>query len=109
MNAYVIGYDVRDRKRLIRVHRRMTHYAVPIEYSIFVFYGTDHACQVCLDDVLRLMDLRVDDFRCYRLPFSGQEHRIGRPALPEGIVWTGLPPPLWFVEPSEESRKEDAS
>ena len=33
---YLIGYDIADPKRLQRIHRRMTSYATPIQYSISI-------------------------------------------------------------------------
>ena len=36
---YLIGYDIADPKRLQRIYRRMTKYAPPIQYSIFLFEG----------------------------------------------------------------------
>ncbi|MCF0254390.1 MAG: CRISPR-associated endonuclease Cas2 [Duodenibacillus sp.] len=91
MGTYVIGYDIADPKRLIRVHRAMVQHGCPIEYSIFVFDGTKEALDKCLEAVLKLIDPRVDDVRCYAVPARGDRMRIGAPALPEGIIWTGLP------------------
>ena len=67
--AFVIGYDISDPRRLLRVHREMCKHATPLEYSIFL--------------------PQEDDVRCYALPARGFQGRIGRASMPEGIVWTG--------------------
>jgi CRISPR-associated protein Cas2 len=61
--AFVIGYDISEPRRLLRVHREMCKHATPLE----------------------------DDVRCYPLPARGFQGRIGVASLPAGIVWTGLP------------------
>ena len=45
---YLIGYDIADPKRLQRIHRRMTKYATPIQYSIFLFEGSEKLLTQCL-------------------------------------------------------------
>jgi len=89
--AFVIGYDIASPRRLGRVHREMCKHAAPIEYSVFVLVGSEHAKDICLAEMARLMDDAEDDVRCYPLPVRGFQGRIGRTTLPEGIQWTGLP------------------
>lgn len=91
MKNWIIGYDITSPRRLIRVHRAMVSRATPIEYSIFLFCGNEHALEECLQTVTDLLDARTDDVRCYPLPQRGLQERIGRATLPEGIVWTALP------------------
>jgi CRISPR-associated protein Cas2 len=91
MDNWLIGYDISNPKRLSRIHRVMVNRATPIEYSVFLFHGSERALQECLDTVLGLMDGKTDDVRCYPLPERGVQERIGRATLPEGIQWTGLP------------------
>ncbi|MDR3214561.1 MAG: CRISPR-associated endonuclease Cas2 [Azoarcus sp.] len=91
MRSWVIGYDVADPKRLNRVHRVMLNRATPIEYSIFLYCGTENGLDECLQSVSALIDPRADDVRCYPLPQRGFQERIGRATLPAGIHWTALP------------------
>ncbi len=92
--SWLIGYDIADPRRLGRVHRAMIHRATPIEYSIFLFVGSETALGECLASVGRLIDPEADDVRCYTLPARGYQERIGKATLPAGIHWTGLPAPL---------------
>ena len=89
---FVIGYDIRNPARLRKVYRTLLNYAVPIEYSIFVLHGTMQDAQRCMNRLEKLIDPREDDLRCYPLPARGVQARLGRPALPEGIIWSGLLP-----------------
>ncbi|MBN8454021.1 CRISPR-associated endonuclease Cas2 [Accumulibacter sp.] len=89
--AFVIGYDISDPRRLLRVHREMCKHATPLEYSIFLLVGSENDKKLCLLEIGSLIEPQEDDVRCYALPARGFQGRIGRASLPEGIVWTGLP------------------
>lgn len=91
MRNWIIGYDITSPRRLARMHRAMIDRATPIEYSIFLFCGTENALEECLHRVTALLDPRTDDVRCYPLPKRGFQERIGRATLPEGIQWMALP------------------
>lgn len=88
---FLIGYDISDEKRLQRIHRRMTKYATPIQYSIFLFDGVAKDLQCCLDDVLTIFNKKEDDLRVYPLPSNAKQWQLGKLVLPEGIIWTALP------------------
>ncbi len=91
---WLIGYDITHPRRLGRVHRAMTGRAMPIEYSVFLFIGSEAGLAECLARLANLIDAKADDVRCYALPARGLQERIGRATLPDGIQWTGLPTPL---------------
>lgn len=88
---YLVGYDITDPKRLIKVHKQMTKYGTPLQYSIFLLEGTGKFLQECLHEVLEIMDKKKDDLRVYPLPSGAKQWHIGKAVLPEGIIWTGLP------------------
>ncbi|OAQ15398.1 CRISPR-associated protein Cas2 [Bibersteinia trehalosi Y31] len=88
---YLIGYDITNPKRLIKVHKRMTKYATPLQYSIFLLEGTNKLLQECLNDVLTLLDKKQDDLRVYPLSSGTKQWQVGKAILPEGIIWTALP------------------
>ncbi len=91
MTAFVIDYDIREPRRLQRVHREMCRHAAPLEYSVFLLVGGEAAKARCLAALADIIEPDEDDMRCYPLPARGYQARIGRASLPEGIVWTGLP------------------
>ncbi|MDG6882244.1 CRISPR-associated endoribonuclease Cas2 [Phocoenobacter uteri] len=91
MKKYLIGYDISNEKRLQRIYRKMLKYATPIQYSVFIFEGSDTHLQKCINDILIILHEKEDDLRIYPLPMRGLQWQIGKPTFPEGIIWTGLP------------------
>lgn len=93
MPEWIIGYDICDPRRLGRVYRVMLKHATPIEYSIFLFSGTQNACNECMKQISSLIE-KNDDLRCYPLPNRGFQTRLGKATLPQGIHWSALPTQL---------------
>lgn len=87
----MIAYDIRDPKRLMRVHRKLAAIAAPIQYSVFTATLTKPELDRLLDQLGRLIDPTCDDVRAYRwpdrtLPSSGPVHR-----LPDGVWLINAP------------------
>ncbi|MDR0996914.1 MAG: CRISPR-associated endonuclease Cas2, partial [Zoogloeaceae bacterium] len=78
-------------KRLNHVHRFLVNQAMPIEYSVFLFFGTQKALESCLAGLKSRIDANTDDVRAYPLPQRGLKLCLGRAVLPEGIYQTALP------------------
>jgi CRISPR-associated protein Cas2 len=89
MREYVVCYDISSPHRLGRVHRYFSGHAVPIQYSVFLFSGDAQKFHYCLEAAALLIDPKEDDLRAYPLPARGLKLHLGRPALPEGILWRG--------------------
>lgn len=94
MAQYLIGYDIADPKRLQRIHRRMTNYATPIQYSVFILNGSEKLLKQCLAEVMLIFHKKEDDLRVYPLPPNTSQWRLGKSSLPQGIIWTALPTSL---------------
>jgi CRISPR-associated endonuclease Cas2 len=92
VSEFVICYDIADPRRLGRLHRYLKKRAVTLQYSVFLFVGDDRQLDRCMEGAAKLIDAKEDDLRAYPLPGRGLKARIGCPALPEGIQWSGLPP-----------------
>src|SRR5690625_4355737 len=91
MSDYLICYDISDPKRLGRIHREMKRWALPIQYSVFLYSGDNRTLAGHLKRISRMVNDRNDDLRCYPLPARGLRQRMGRATLPQGIVYTDLP------------------
>lgn len=91
MTDFLICYDISNPKRLGRVHRCIKKWALPIQYSVFLFTGSQRQLDRCLEQLLSIIDEKADDLRCYPLPHQGRRQRLGKPVLPTGIVHTDLP------------------
>ena len=89
--AWLLAYDVRDRRRLGAVHRCARKHAMAIEYSVFWLEGTPVDKLRCISALLPLIDKREDDLRLYAMPGRGLKLRLGQAVLPQGISWSALP------------------
>ena len=41
LNCYVVSYDIREQKRLCRVHKAMLGFGEPVHYSVFICHLTE--------------------------------------------------------------------
>lgn len=88
---FVVCYDIANPRRLGRLHRFLRKRAVSLQYSVFLFVGDDRQLDRLMADAEQLIHAREDDLRAYPLPSRGLKARLGRPALAEGIQWSGMP------------------
>jgi CRISPR-associated protein Cas2 len=91
MSEFIVCYDIIDPRRLGRLHRFLKKHAVALQYSVFLFTGDDRQLDRLLATAQTYIDPKVDDLRAYPLPARGFKARLGKPALPEGIQFGGLP------------------
>ena len=91
MTEHLICYDIRCPRRLGRIHRALKGQAMALQYSVFLFSGTEAQLQHCLAQLERLMDKQQDDIRAYPLPQRGLRLVLGASVLPDGIILGSLP------------------
>ena len=97
MSEYLVSYDICQPRRLARVHRLLRQEATALQYSVFLFSGSDAQLDRLLDRIARLIEPKEDDVRAWPVPARGVRLRIGAPPLPAGIYWSALPAP-WQAE-----------
>ena len=83
---WLIAYDIADPRRLGRVHRLLKRYAIPVQYSIFVFQGNQFMLQRIMKGIAGLIAPEADDVRAYHLPERCEVTMLGKQSLPEGVV-----------------------
>lgn len=88
---FLVAYDIRAPRRWRRLFRGLKRVAIPIQYSLFYGEFTAAGLARVVALVEEVIDPRADDVRIYPLPRGGWQARIGRPVLPAGIGFTGLP------------------
>jgi len=86
---WLVAYDIRDPRRLGRIHRYLRKRAFAAQYSVFVFEGNDAMLEALIADLSMLMDTAVDDVRAYHLPAHCRVWQLGAQAWPEGIELPG--------------------
>ena len=83
---WLIAYDIADPRRLARVHRHLKRYAIPVQYSVFVFQGSQIMLERVLDGIQERIEPTADDVRAYHLPHRCEVAMLGRQYLPDGVV-----------------------
>ncbi|SFM54088.1 CRISPR-associated protein, Cas2 family [Ectothiorhodospira mobilis] len=82
---WIICYDIRDPKRLTRVHRFLKGHGQPVQYSVFYYEGHTGQLGRLLQDLEELIDPRRDDVRAYPIPRPMEVHTLGRGSLPDDV------------------------
>lgn len=83
--AWLVAYDIRQPRRLRRVHKQLRKEGVPAQYSAFVVEADDEQIERLLGRLRMLIDERDDDLRAYHLPASCTVWSLGAQHWPEGI------------------------
>ncbi|MQM39394.1 CRISPR-associated endoribonuclease Cas2 [wastewater metagenome] len=87
---YLVCYDIRDPKRLRRVHRCMRGWGLPLQYSVFYCRLTPALRKALIAELRERIDDGADDVRIYSMQSRGTIHFQGRSPLPEGLNISGL-------------------
>jgi CRISPR-associated protein Cas2 len=87
--TWLVAYDIRDPRRLRRVHRALRKEGLATQYSLFTIVAKDKDLDRLLATLALLIDHARDDVRAYEIPACAQIWTFGRPLLPAGIVLSG--------------------
>ncbi|MCG5531151.1 CRISPR-associated endonuclease Cas2 [Halorhodospira halochloris] len=88
--GHIVCYDIRDPRRLRRVHRQMRKWGVALQYSFFYCHLVPSARDRLAEVLRQEIDERVDDIRIYALQPRGQVTYQGPPPVPDGLLLPGL-------------------
>jgi CRISPR-associated protein Cas2 len=83
---WLVTYDVREPRRLKRVHALLTKAAVPVQYSVFAAAGSTPLMKRLAAAVERLIDVRADDVRFYSIPAEPTVYALGPTMLPDAVL-----------------------
>lgn len=83
---WLIAYDIANPRRLARVHRYLKRYAIPVQYSVFVFQGTQMGLERVLGGIEERIAPKADDVRAYHLPDPCEVAMLGVQYLPDGVM-----------------------
>ena len=84
--SWLVCYDIRDKSRLSRVHKRLRSEGASLQYSAFTVHANDHQIRALLEALRLEIDEREDDVRAYHLPERCTVWMLGRQCLPDGIT-----------------------
>jgi len=85
-NPWLICYDIREPRRLGRVHRYLVSRAIPVQYSVFAGQYSAPELDRLLDGLERIIDVREDDVRAYPLSRAGEAWTYGQQSLPATLI-----------------------
>lgn len=84
-SSLLLCYDIRDPKRLARVHRHVKKHGMPLQYSVFYLEKTKSEVTSLLRELEDLIDSRVDDVRVYTISRFQDIWMMGASLQAEGI------------------------
>jgi len=77
--SYLAAYDIRDDRRLQKIHKRLLDWGAPVQKSIFECLLTGSAVELMWKAILEIIDIHVDWVVLYRLsrPFHEAVRHVG--------------------------------
>ena len=84
-SSLLLCYDIRDKKRLVKVHRLVKRHGLELQYSVFYLEMTNAEVGRLLGKLEELIDERVDDVRVYAISRFEDIQMLGESLLPEGV------------------------
>jgi CRISPR-associated protein Cas2 len=82
---WLVAYDIRQPRRLRRVHRILRRQGLAAQYSAFTVEADDAAILTLLAALEAQIDRSEDDLRAYHLPARCPVWRLGAQRWPEGV------------------------
>lgn len=89
VKLFLLAYDIANPERLVKVHRTVKRFGIPLQYSVFLVPATPGALDDLLSELQYIIDKRADDIRVYTLPSRLDVEHYGRQRLPEGVTIIG--------------------
>ena len=83
--AWLVTYDIADRRRLTRVFKALKKAGVPVQYSVFSVDASTAGIARLMVQLAQLINPKEDDVRAYRLPPNGWRATLGEAILPDGV------------------------
>ena len=87
----LICYDIANRSRLQRVHRRVRCQARRLQQLVYFFRGNQTELKALIKDLTQIIKKSEDDIRIYPLAASQPILWFGQQPYPEDIMDFGMP------------------
>ena len=82
---WLVTYDIVEPRNLARVFKLLKKNGVPIQYSVFQVDASAAQMGALMVQTAKLIDVRTDDVRAYRLPEKPWKVTLGATILPEDL------------------------
>lgn len=84
---YLICYDIKDDKRLMKVHKYLKGISLKLQYSVFYGYLDWDELSEVKETLKELINENEDDIRIYPLPSNPKVFVLGQgDRIPEGVT-----------------------
>lgn len=83
---YLIAYDIRNKKRLTKVHRELVNWAIPLQKSLFLFLDPQGKKQELEEILIKLINRKEDDLRIYPIYKKSLQWRKGQIGLFDDFI-----------------------
>lgn len=83
--TWLVCYDIRQPRRLRRVHRILRKCGATVQYSAFSVRADDGGLRDLLDELRGEIAEHADDVRAYHVPDHCKVWTLGKQDLPDGI------------------------
>ncbi len=100
----LLCYDISDPRRLGRVHRIVSRYAISLQYSVFYLYIDAETLDLLCQELQDVIDPREDDIRIYPLQNGQTADILGKQGFPEGMQLLGAAIPEGLGTPKAEEK-----
>lgn len=74
---YLLCYDIRDEKRLLKLHKYMISQLIPVQKSVFYGLINEHDLARIIEETLELISVSTDDVRVYRVAKFSEALTLG--------------------------------
>lgn len=88
---YLISYDIREPRRLARLHRYLKRYSFMLQESVYLFAGDKQAWQTLQTELEKRIKKQEDDVKVYKLDKDCCFNFFGSSPWPVGIYFGGYP------------------
>jgi CRISPR-associated protein Cas2 len=88
---HLLCYDIACPKRLAKVHKRVKKDGLALQYSVYELTLTHSELQSLINDLNEIIHQKFDDVRIYGLLPESDTISIGKPTMPEGILFFNNP------------------
>lgn len=88
---YLISYDIRNCRRLARLHRFLKRYSFMLQESVYLFAGDTVAWQQLKNGLEKRILKREDDVRVYKLDSDCCLNFFGSSPWASGVYFGGYP------------------
>jgi CRISPR-associated protein Cas2 len=79
---WLVTYDIVEPRNLARVFKLLKKKGVPVQYSVFFVPASAVQMGALVVQLAKLIDLKTDDVRAYRLPEQAWKVTLGATIIP---------------------------